>query len=128
MRKIFLLAILLLIVISCSKSKKPIENTMVSNDTISDTVSMIYKVEKALIKTADLDKKIEKKVVDAKVLLNQNNILKKELKVAKDSLDYTKEQLIKSKFKVAKKQGFFGRLIGKKPDSVEIEKVDTIKK
>jgi hypothetical protein len=50
-----------------------------------------------------------------------------ELKETKDSLVLAKEELVKSKVKVAKKKSFFQKVLGSKPDSLEVEKIDTIK-
>lgn len=138
MKKVIALVVLSFVVFSCSKAKETTEKASVINEVVSivenDSLTMIEKVEQALSKASDLDKKIEKKVVDVKVLAKQkkelvteNKTLKVELSTTKDSLASVTERLIKSKVKVAKKQGFFGKLIGKKPDSVEVEKVDTIK-
>jgi regulator of replication initiation timing len=139
MKKVIVLVVLLFIIVSCSKAKETVEKASVISEVVdiveNDSLTMIEKVEQALSKASDLDKKIEKKVVDVKVLTkekkeltSENKTLKVELNTVKDSLASVTEQLIKSKVKVAKKQGFFGKLIGKKPDSVEVEKVDTIKK
>jgi regulator of replication initiation timing len=138
MKKVITLVVLSFVVFSCSKAKEKAEKVSIINQVVSiaenDSLTMIEKVEQALSKVSDLDKKIEKKVVDVKILtkekkelVSENTILKVELTTVKDSLDSVTERLIKSKIKVVKKQGFFGKLIGKKPDSVEVEKVDTIK-
>lgn len=145
MKKVIILMVLSFVVFSCSKTKETNKEVSTIDQLVdslgSDSLTMIEKVEQALSKSSDLDKKIEKKVVDVKVLtkekkelvlekeelVSENTTLKVELNTAKDSLASVTEQLIKSKVKVAKKQGFFGKLIGKKPDSVEVEKVDTIK-
>jgi regulator of replication initiation timing len=138
MKKVIALVVLSFVVFSCSKAKETAEKASVVSQVVeiveNDSLTMIEKVEQALSKASDLDKKIKKKVVDVNVLtkekkelVSENKTLKVELNTAKDSLASVTEQLVKSKVKVAKKQGFFGKLIGKKPDSIEVEKVDTIK-
>lgn len=138
MKKVIALVVLSFVIVSCSKAKETVEKASVVSQVVdiveNDSLTMIEKVEQALSKASDLDKKIEKKVVDVEVLtkekkelVSENKTLKVELNTVKDSLASVTEQLIKSKVKVAKKQGFFSKLIGKKPDSIEVEKVDTIK-
>ena len=138
MKKVIVLVVLSFVVFSCSKAKETAEKASVINEVVdiveNDSLTMIEKVEQALSKASDLDKKIKKKVVDVntltvekKALVSENKNLKVELNTTKDSLASVTERLIKSKVKVAKKQGFFGKLIGKKPDSLEVEKIDTIK-
>ena len=83
-----------------------------------------------MYRTFDIDywnKKIETKVERVKVLQSENKTLKKELIETKDSLVLAKEELVKSKVKVAKKKSFFQKVLGSKPDSLEVEKTDTIK-
>lgn len=138
MKKVIALVVLSFTLVCCSKAKETAEKASVINEVVdiveNDSLTMIEKVEQALSKASDLDKKIEKKVVDVntltvekKALVSENKNLKVELNTTKDSLASVTERLIKSKVKVAKKQGFFGKLIGKKPDSLEVEKIDTIK-
>ena len=112
--------------ISCSKK---VENQAIKTETevFLDSSDIVSKVEKTLEKTSDLDKKIETKVEKVKVLQFENKTLKKELKETKDSLVLAKEELVKSKVKVAKKKSFFQKVLGSKPDSLEVEKIDTIK-
>ena len=123
MKKIIILALFL---ISCSKK---VENQAIKTETevFLDSSDIVSKVEKTLEKTSDLDKKIETKVEKVKVLQFENKTLKKELKETKDSLVLAKEELVKSKVKVAKKKSFFQKVLGSKPDSLEVEKIDTIK-
>lgn len=123
MKKIIILALFL---ISCSEK---VENQVVKTETefVLDSLDVVSKVEKTLEKTSDLDKKIETKVEKVKVLQSENKTLKKELKETKDSLVLAKEELVKSKVKVAKKKSFFQKVLGSKPDSLEVEKIDTIK-
>jgi regulator of replication initiation timing len=123
MKKIIILALFL---ISCSKK---VENQAIKTETevFLDSSDIVSKVEKTLEKTIDLDKKIETKVERVKVLQSENKTLKKELKETKDSLVLAKEELVKSKVKVPKKKSFFQKVLGSKPDSLEVEKIDTIK-
>ena len=123
MKKIIILALFL---ISCSKK---VENQLIKTETevVLDSSDIVSKVEKTLEKTIDLDKKIETKVERVKVLQSENKTLKKELIETKDSLVLAKEELVKSKVKVPKKKSFFQKVLGSKPDSLEVEKTDTIK-
>jgi hypothetical protein len=124
MKKIIILALFL---ISCSEKKIENQPIEIEKEVVLDSSDIVSKVEKTLEKTSDLDKKIETKVEKVKVLQFENKTLKKELKVTKDSLVSAKEQLVKSKLKVAKKKSFFQKVLGSKPDSLEVEKIDTIK-
>ena len=123
MKKFIILALFL---ISCSEK---VENQPIKIETevVLDSSDIVSKVEKTLEKTSDLDKKIETKVEKVKVLQFENKTLKKELKETKDYLVLAKEELVKSKVKVAKKKSFFQKVLGSKPDSLEVEKIDTIK-
>lgn len=118
--------ILVLFLISCSDK---VDNQKISTESniVLDSSDVILKVEKTLQKTIDLDKKIETKVEKFKAIQSENKVLKRELKETKDSLHLAKEELIKSKIKVAKKKTFFQKVLGSKPDSIEVEKIDTIK-
>lgn len=117
----------LLVLSSCAKKVDDKKNEFLLEDTVS--VSYADSVEVALMKTKDIDVDIKEKINQVQVLSNENKNLKVELKTAKDCLISTKEELkiLKTNVKIPKKKSFFQRLLGSKTDSVEIEKIDTIK-
>jgi hypothetical protein len=128
MKNILTIALLILLS-SCNKTieTKPVEFEIV--DTVSE------KMRLAIERNEKVKEKIVKKVITVQVLTKENKTLEKKvevLKIQNDTLTNTlkkvRDSIVKSKTKVAKKQGFFGKLIGKKPDSIEVVKVDTIKK
>jgi hypothetical protein len=126
--KKYLFISLVLFSFSCDKkveNKK--EEFVVAEDTI--TVSYADSVEIALVKTKNIDVEIKNKITEVKVLSSENKELKVELKSTKDSLVSTQQRLevLKTSIKVPKKKSFFQKLVGAKTDSVEVEKIDTIK-
>jgi hypothetical protein len=128
MKNIFTIASLILL----SSCNKTIETKQVEFE-IVDTVS--EKMRLAIEKNEKVKEKIVKKIITVQVLTKENKTLEKKvevLKIQNDTLTNTlkkvRDSIVKSKTKVAKKQGFFGKLIGKKPDSIEVVKIDTIKK
>lgn len=120
------LFILLVIFTFCSKKTEDKKNNLVIEED-SIVVSYADSVEIALTKTKDIDVDIKQKIKEVKVLKDENKILKVELKSTKDSLISTQKKLNVYIVKVPKKKNFFQRLIGSKTDSIEVQKVDTIK-
>lgn len=120
------LFIILVILSSCSKKQEDKKSNLVLVD---DNFSVSYadSVEIALTKTKDIDVDIKQKIKQVEVLTFENKDLKVELKNTKDSLLSTQEKLNVYIVKVPKKKSFFQRLIGSKTDSIEVQKVDTIK-
>jgi hypothetical protein len=113
---------------SCSKKVEDKKNDLV---VIEDSVFVNYadSVEVALVKTKDIEVEIKYKITEVKILKNENKELKVELKSTKDSLVSTQQRLevLKTSTKVPKKKSFFQKLVGAKTDSVDVEKIDTIK-
>jgi hypothetical protein len=122
------LLVLLIIMFSCSKKTEDKKEDLVLSE---DSVSVNYadSVEIALVKTKDIDVDIKQKIKQVEVLSSENNNLKVELKTTKDCLVSTQErfEIFKTNSKVPKKRSFFQKLVGAKADSVEIEKIDTLK-
>jgi hypothetical protein len=122
------LFILLVVLSSCAKKTEDKKDEFVF---LEDSVSISYadSVEIKLLKTKDIDVSIKHKIQQVKVLSNENNSLKVELKTTKDCLISTQNrfEVFKTKSKVPKKRGFFQRLVGAKTDSIEVEKIDTLK-
>ena len=122
------LFILLVVLFSCSKKTEDKKNDLVI---VEDSVVVSYadSVEIKLLKTKDIDVNIKNKIQQVKVLSSENNNLKVELKTTKDCLVSTQErfEIFKTNSKVPKKRNFFQKLVGAKADSVEIEKIDTLK-
>ena len=122
------LLVLLIIMFSCSKKTEDKKEDLVLSE---DSVSVNYadSVEIALVKTKDIDVDIKQKIKQVEVLSSENNNLKVELKTTKDCLVSTQErfEIFKINSKVPKKRNFFQKLVGAKADSVEIEKIDTLK-
>ena len=122
------LLIFAVVLFSCSKKVEDKKNDFV---VIEDSLFVNYadSVEFALEKTKDIDVEIKNKITEVKVLSNENNELKVELKSTKDSLVSTQKRLdvLKTSIKVPKKKTFFQKLVGAKTDSVDVEKIDTIK-
>jgi hypothetical protein len=122
------LLVLLIIMFSCSKKTEDKKEDLVLSE---DSVSVNYadSVEIALIKTKDIDVDIKQKIKQVEVLSSENNNLKDELKTTKDCLVSTQErfEIFKTNSKVPKKRSFFQKLVGAKADSVEIQKIDTLK-
>jgi hypothetical protein len=122
------LLVLLIIMFSCSKKTEDKKEDLVLSE---DSVSVNYadSVEIALVKTKDIDVDIKQKIKQVEVLSSENNNLKIELKTTKDCLVSTQErfEIFKTNSKVPKKRSFFQKLVGAKADSVEIEKIDTLK-
>ena len=122
------LLVLLIILSSCSKKTEDKKDDLVLSE---DSVSVNYadSVEIALVKTKDIDVDIKQKIKQVEVLSSENNNLKVELKTTKDCLVSTQErfEIFKTNSKVPKKRSFFQKLVGAKADSVEIEKIDTLK-
>jgi hypothetical protein len=120
------LFIILVIFYSCNEKLEDKKNNfVVAEDTI--LVSYADSVEIALTKTKDIDVDIKHKIKEVEVLSIENKDLKVELKNTKDSLISTQEKLNVYTVKVPKKKSFFQKLIGSKTDSIEVQKVDTIK-
>jgi hypothetical protein len=120
------LFIILVIFSSCSEKVEDKKNNfVVAQDTV--LVSYADSVEIALTKTKDIDVDIKQKIKEVEVLSIENKDLKVELKNTKDSLISTQEKLNVYTVKVPKKKSFFQKLIGSKTDSIEVQKVDTIK-
>lgn len=122
------LLVFVVILFSCSDKVEDKKNDLV---VVEDSVKVNYadSVEKALLKTKDIDVEIKNKITEVKVLSSENKELKVELKSTKDSLVSTQQRLevLKTSIKVPKKKSFFQKLVGAKTDSVEVEKTDTIK-
>jgi hypothetical protein len=122
------LLLLLIIMFSCSKKTEDKQEVLVLSE---DYVSANYadSVEIALVKTKDIDVDIKQKIKQVEVLSSENNNLKDELKTTKDCLVSTQErfEIFKTNSKVPKKRSFFQKLVGAKADSVEIQKIDTLK-
>jgi len=122
------LLIFVVVLFSCSKKFEDKKNDLV---VIEDSLFVNYadSVEVALVKTKNIDIEIKQKITEVKVLSNENKELKVELKSTKDSLFSTQQRLevLKKSIKVPKKKSFFQKLVGAKTDSVEVEKIDTIK-
>jgi hypothetical protein len=122
------LLIFAVVLFSCSKKVEDKKNDLV---VIEDSVFVNYadSVEVALVKTKDIDVEIKHKITEVKILKNENKELKVELKSTKDSLVLTQQRLevLKTSTKVPKKKSFFQKLVGAKTDSVDVEKIDTIK-
>jgi hypothetical protein len=113
---------------SCAKKVEDKKDDFV---VVEDSVFVNYadSVENALVKTKNIDVEIKQKITEVKVLSNENKELKVELKSTKDSLFSTQQRLevLKTSIKVPKKKSFFQKLVGAKTDSVDVEKIDTIK-
>jgi hypothetical protein len=120
------LFIILVVLSSCSKKIEDKKNNLVLVED-NDLVSYADSVEIALTKTKDIDVDIKQKINQVEVLSHENKDLKVELKNTKDSLFSTQEKLKVYTVKVPKKKSFFQRLVGAKTDSIEVQKVDTIK-
>jgi hypothetical protein len=122
------LLIFAVVLFSCSKKVEDKKNDFVF---VEDSVFVNYadSVEVALVKTKDIDVEIKQKITEVKVLSSENKELKVELKSTKDSLVSTQQRLevLKTSTKVPKKKSFFQKLVGAKTDSVDVEKIDTIK-
>jgi hypothetical protein len=122
------LLVLLIIMFSCSKKTEDKKEDLVLSE---DSVSVNYadSVEIALVKTKDIDVDIKQKIKQVEVLSSENNNLKVELKTTKDCLVSTQQrfEIFKTNSKIPKKRSFFQKLVGAKTDSVEIEKIDTLK-
>ena len=123
------LFILLVVLFSCSKKTEDKKNDLVI---VEDSVVVSYadSVEIKLLKTKDIDVNIKNKIQQVKVLSSENNNLKVELKTTKDCLTSTQQrfEVFKTSVKVPKKRSFFQKLVGAKADSVDVEKIDSIKK
>jgi hypothetical protein len=122
------LLVLLIILSSCSKTTEDKKDDLVLSED-STSVNYADSVEIALVKTKDIDVDIKQKIKQVEVLSSENNNLKVELKTTKDCLVSTQErfEIFKTNSKVPKKRSFFQKLVGAKADSVEIEKIDTLK-
>jgi hypothetical protein len=123
------LFILLVILSSCSKKIEDKKNDLIEIQDFQ-TVSYADSVEIKLLKTKDIDVSIKNKIQQVKSLKIENSDLKVELKTTKDCLTFTQKrfEVFKTSVKVPKKKSFFQRLVGAKTDSVNVEKIDSIKK
>lgn len=128
MKNIFIIASLILLY-SCNKNieTSPVEFKIV--DTVSE------KMRLAIEKNEKIKEKIVNKIITVQVLTKENKTLENKVEVLKiqndtltNALKMVRDSIIKNKTRIAKKQGFFSKLVGKKPDSIEIVKIDTIKK
>jgi hypothetical protein len=124
--KKYLFILVVLFSFSCDKK---VENKKEEFVTVEDTITVSYadSVEKALLKTKNIDVEIKNKITEVKVLSKENKDLKVELQTTKDCLVVAKKEISNMKIKVPKKKSFFQKILGTKTDSVEIEVIDTTK-
>lgn len=118
MRKIILLLPILLI--ACSD--KPVVPKIPLKDTVItlDSFSSIKKVEAALEHTSGLEHEIKKTYKTKEALLKENQILKQEIRIVKDSL-------VRVVNKLPKKKNLIQRVFNIAPDSIEVVTVDTLR-
>jgi hypothetical protein len=124
--KKYLFISVVLFLFSCEKK---VENKKEEFVTVEDTITVSYvdSVEKALLKTENIDVEIKNKITEVKVLSKENRNLKVELETTKDCLLVAKKEISNIKMKIPKKKTFFQKLLGSKPDSVDVEVIDTSK-
>ena len=116
MKKLILIS---LILIACSK--KSVETKESFTDSISlDTVNMIEKTEAALQHTEGLETQIKETYKTKEILLKENNTLKQEIQIIKDSLVAKENQLAEVKKKLPKKKNLIEKVFNIGPDSIEV--------
>ena len=126
MKKLILLPVIL---VACSNPPAvETKESFIDSSSLSDTITVVGKVEAALKKTEGLEDQIKETYKTKETLLQENNSLKLELKVTKDSLSSKEAQLIEVKRKLPKKQNLLQKVFNIAPDSIEITSLDTIQK
>lgn len=105
---------------ACSNNPVETNESFIDSTVSLDTANVIEKAEVALQHTEGLEHKIKKTYITKEALLKENQILKQEIKIVKDSL-------VRVVNKIPKKKNLIQKVFNITPDSVEVITIDTIK-